>query len=522
MDHTDESKRLRSPASGRGIVVMGKAFGNKAFGARAAAVSRPALSDVQSGTGATRYFAAGAYRDRFFRQQVVDYFEHRWYRAAAPEFGIDERLIYTHCRRADLQEFLRNLAMLMIVLIAVAAPIFELLSDPKRYLEIFLEWFQNLGYGYLLAAAILFAERLFTEHYLIVKQFGKERFVNRSGPVLSDVESQNLVVYGGYTPFVGSGFQQGAWSFSVNLERTHEEYGKVARAQPFETRNLLLFIRQRLDRLRDANLRYRDVLFADGRLIRENSSKLMQDGRPRRRIPADVLDQYADDPAAGTRSYLCIHVGDWGGELVVSIYLRCKKHDSGLFVEATYYVLLPPKPTFFEIDEQDRQLRPGVILRLAASSLGQTPFVIPYAALQIATRLFAPISNLLERRRILKTMKRNPRFNFGALTSIREIGAGHYYRVYFQELDRERHVKTVEQCVIDAIAEFLDAHNIDTSDLQNRRSALLNNGVIVSGGDFRADNVAVGAFAKAAMAVGRTLGVGHAPAPKAPQQKGGS
>ena len=495
---------------------------NKAFGARAGAVSRPAPSDVQTGTDVTRYFAAAAYCDRDFRQQVLDYFHHRWYRAAAPEFGVDERLVYRHCRRADLQEFIRNLTMLLIVMIAVAAPIFEVLSAPEQYaMYISASLATNLIYGYLLAAAILFSERLFTEHYLVVKHFGRDRFVNKAGPILADIESQNLVVYGGYAPFVGSGYKLGAWSFSINLERTHEDFGKATRAQPFETRNLLLFVRQRLDRLRDVNLRYRNVLFADGRMIRENGTKLMHDERPRRRISGDLVDQLADNPAGGTRSYLCIHVGDWGGELVVSVYLRCMKHDSGLFVEATYYVLSPPKPAFFKIDEQDRKLRLGEIIRQAVAALGQAPFIIPYTVLQAAARLMAPISNLLERGRIRKAMERNPRFNYGAYTSIRELGMGNYYRVYFQELDRERHVKTVVQCVIDAIVEFLDAHDINTSDLQDRRSAVLNNGVIVTGGEFNAQNVAVGDRAEAVMhRIGQTLGIGRPPAPKPPQPKG--
>jgi hypothetical protein len=487
---------------------------NKAFGARAAAVSRPAPADLHGGTDATRYFAAAAYRDRLFRQQVLDYFDHRWYRAAAPEFGIDERLIHRHCRRADLQEFVRNLAMLVTFLIAGAAAVFE--SDPAGLRD-------YASFGYLLAAALMLAERLYTEHFLITKYFGQSNFTRRGGPILADVESQNLVVYGGYMPFVGSGYQHTSWSFSVNLERTHEEFAKAARAESFETRNLLLYVRQRLDRLREMNLRYREVLFADGRLIRESGGRLMQDGRPRRRISADLMEQLADDPSLGTRSYLCIHVGSWGGELIVSIYLRFKKHESGLFMEASSYVLPPPKPSFFEIDEQDRELRPKAILALAATVLGQTPFVIGYAALQVPARIFAPISELLERRRIRKAMARNPRFNFGAYTSVRELGAAQHYRVYFQQLDRERHVKTIEQCVFDAVVEFLDAHNIDTSDLRSRRSTVLNNGVIVSGGDFKAENVAVGDFARATMArIGQTLGVGHLPAPKAPLTKGGS
>ena len=296
---------------------------NKIFNARAAVLSRPVPSDVVSGTETTRYFAAAAYRDRLFRLQVLDYFKHRWHRAAAPEFGIDERFVHRHCRRADLQEFLRNIVMSVMFLIGTAIPI----AWPAFVTETLPGFSAIFVLGYLFAAAIMFAERLYTDHYLVVHRFGRKRFVNSTGPVLSDFESQNLVVYGSYYPFVGSGFPLGAWSFSINLERTSEEFGKPMKAEPFETRSLLLYVGQRLDRLRNINLRYREVLFADGRTIRGNEFRLMQDGRPRRRIPVDVLEQLADSPELGTRSYLCIHVGDWGGEIVVSIYLRCRKQE---------------------------------------------------------------------------------------------------------------------------------------------------------------------------------------------------
>jgi hypothetical protein len=111
-------------------------------------------------------------------------------------------------------------------------------------------------------------------------------------------------------------------------------------------------------------------------------------------------------------------------------------------------------------------------------------------------------------------MKRNPRFNFGAVTSIRELGMENYYRVYFQQLDKERHVKTIEQCTIDAIVEFLETHNIDTSDIRDRRSAILNNGVIVAGGDLHAENMAVGSGAKAALSrFGAKVGSGSSAQP---------
>jgi hypothetical protein len=463
---------------------------------------------VRAGTDACRYLAAAAYHDGAFRDSVLEFFRHRWYRAPAPEFGIDEALVHQHCRYADLRELIRNIAMLLVFLVVAGAPILSLLSEPQAAKEILAESALNFIIVLCLSGLIMFAERLHTEHFLIAKQFSRDRFINIDTPVLSDVEAQNLVAYGGYAPFVGSGYGLGGWSFSVNLERTKEEFGKAVKAQPFDSRGLLTYIQQRMDRLRNNNLRYREVLFADGRLLRDNASRLMQDGQPRRRVSADTLEKLSDSSAAGTRSYLCVHIADWSGELVISIYFRCKKYESSLFFEASYFILPPPKRAFFRIDEAELELRPSTIARLLVTSLLLTPLVIVKAAVQIPSRLLAPLSHWLERRRIRRSITRNPRFNFGAVTSIRELGMENYFRVYFQQLDRERHVKTVEQCAIDAIIEFLDAHNIDTSDIRDRRQAVLNTGVIVSGGDFNAGNVAVGSNARATMSrLGARIGV---------------
>lgn len=45
--------------------------------------------------------------------------------------------------------------------------------------------------------------------------------------------------------------------------------------------------------------------------------------------------------------------------------------------------------------------------------------------------------------------------------------------------------------------EFLDAHHIDTSDLKERQTTLLNNGVIMSGGKINAGAFSVGKGARA-------------------------
>lgn len=448
--------------------------------------------------GASRYFAAAAYHDGEFRQKVLNFDRHRWYRAPAPEFGIDEALVTKHCHRAERREIIRDVAIIALFLMIAYEPIGAILNYPEFTEQIIANFAPILLLALLACGLVVFVERLITNHFTVSRQFAAPDGggLSRLNSLKSD-NSQNLIVYGGYLPFVGSGYGLGGWSFSINLERTHDALGAAAEALPFASSDLLNFLRGRLDRLQIPGLQQNRVLFADGRLVRTNATSLMQNGRVRSHIEEAVVEQFDDLPADGLRSYLCINITDWNGEIVVSVYIRCKKGISNLFIEASYFILPPPKRDFFKIDEADPQLRFGVILRTLFSSVAFSPFRLVAAILRVSTRAGAPISGWLERRRIRRAMKRNPQFNFGAVDSIRQLGMENYFRVYFQQLDKEQHVKTVEQSTIDAIVEFLDLHNIDTSDLRDRRSAILNNGVIVSGGSLNADNMSVGQNAKA-------------------------
>jgi hypothetical protein len=102
------------------------------------------------------------------------------------------------------------------------------------------------------------------------------------------------------------------------------------------------------------------------------------------------------------------------------------------------------------------------------------------------------VTRFLEARARRRAVRRNPGFNYGAERSLREHASDWRYRVYFQRLDEEMHLKTVEQRLLDTLIDFLDEHQIDTSALKERETTILNNGVMVSGGTLRADTLAVG------------------------------
>ena len=74
------------------------------------------------------------------------------------------------------------------------------------------------------------------------------------------------------------------------------------------------------------------------------------------------------------------------------------------------------------------------------------------------------------------------------------------WRVYFQMLDKEMHSKVVRQQLLDVLISFLDEHGVDTSEIKDRGSHILNNGVIVSGDTINAESFAVGEGAQANVA----------------------
>lgn len=101
-------------------------------------------------------------------------------------------------------------------------------------------------------------------------------------------------------------------------------------------------------------------------------------------------------------------------------------------------------------------------------------------------------------RSALRRIAADPEYNFGATTSVRELAQSDSYRRYFQQVDRDLNTKLIDRQLLDTIMEFLDAHNIDISQFEEQRATILNNGLLVSGGEFKAESVAVGERARAA------------------------
>jgi len=95
-------------------------------------------------------------------------------------------------------------------------------------------------------------------------------------------------------------------------------------------------------------------------------------------------------------------------------------------------------------------------------------------------------------------------YDYGARTSVRELAADPRYHNYFQMQDAGRHLKITEQHILFTILDFLDEHNIDTTELRNNQIVmLLNQGIIQSGGISIVGNQAIGREATATQRLGQ-------------------
>ncbi len=110
------------------------------------------------------------------------------------------------------------LLAVMVVFALTTGVVSELgyvLDDPSTfsdYLQLHVTTFILL---ILVGASILFGEKLIIEHFTLRRQFAKRN--QTPSEAVEIAPRQNLIVYGGYAPFVGSGLPLRDWSFAVDL-----------------------------------------------------------------------------------------------------------------------------------------------------------------------------------------------------------------------------------------------------------------------------------------------------------------
>lgn len=456
----------------------------------------------QDASESTRLLCAAAYLNPSFARGVVKILRDG-HRAVAPAYGVDLVPVVRHCLAARRRLLARNLALTCLVVLTIVLAYNGLSSVGASLVRLLL-----LGWAVVFVLACL-------DRYQVLPSLLRDSFAGHRAPVpaslvdhaaleeLDRLAHGNVTVYSGFSPFVGAGIADGSWSFTTDVSKGKQDVdGRIRAPKPFEVEQLYEFVAAALHELPIPGLRVTSRLFVSGQDLRDHRWLLPDPyQRPLAHADDERLLRYARWPDEQVRHYLTVQATGWGGELVVSVFLRFAITGTDLFTEASRHVLPPLRETYREVDATTPLPDPRNVLRLIGSSAVATipalimaPFLVAGEALSLVGETF---SDGAARREI----SMNPMFDFGATASVRELAMSRRFRRYFQKSDHSMYVKLIQYRVFDAMTRFLDDHDISVEDAREQRVNIINSGVMMSGGTLNAGNLAVGLGARAAQVV---------------------
>jgi hypothetical protein len=447
-----------------------------------------------SRTATTRYLCAAAYLDPLFADEVIDQVVDQEHRAIGACHGVDLVPVVTHSLAAKRRHALRNWLLALVLGGVVTGSIvldggqITFLTLPLLFWGIVMTEQCAVRFG-VIAGHLL--PHNYDPHAVSVQPTRQQQ--RRLAEIDRD-QVGNLTVYSGFGPFVGAGVSLEPWSFSINVGVGKQELGARREPKAFEVEELYDHIAAELAALSLPGLELEDRLYVNGRDIRRQGAVFFDDAaeRPRAAVAPEVVRAYLRRPTHAVRHYKVIQVTDWQGELVWSMCFRFVKVADSLFMESSDFLLLPVKERYHEIDGIHPVPTLSDLGRVAVTSIWTAAvlaFLWPLLAARKAIRWFRQSS---DRRGLRRQLRDDLFFDFGAAVSLREMASSNRYHRYFQRLDKEMYAKVLEQRVFALLVEFLDDHDIDTSELADRQSTILNNGVMVSGGTLQAESLAVG------------------------------
>lgn len=329
----------------------------------------------------------------------------------------------------------------------------------------------------------------------------------------------NITVYSGYSPFVGSGSEVRSWDLTLNLIPAQPLGGDLPHPRtpwsvPITAGEIVEGMAERLTALGAAapgspdgvaGLSVTEKLFVEGTVLRRygmrdsplTNAVLPNDKKaPGARIPERIVHAYRGHQQGPIRHCLRIQVSAWGADLVLSVFLYIAVSGGTLYLESTT-LLLPPVKEAYRIADSVAESRaakapqagaataepPGAgdsVTGAQAVGAGLRALAASPASAYRAAR--APRRRLVLRTDLLKSIKEDLTFDYGARLSLRELAAGTDYRNYFQRVDVARIRQLIDKRTLDFLAGFLEDKGLDTSEFNDRRTTILNSGILMTGG----------------------------------------
>ncbi|CAL9509490.1 hypothetical protein SUDANB58_03624 [Streptomyces sp. enrichment culture] len=505
----------------------------------------------------TRHMCAGAWVDESFARAVVRELEQERHRAWAPSYGVDQRLLLHHARRAleavHGRDMVVSAAWLAGVLVvpaaAVARAALSKLSAGVRdgvrrlpgmhslrrekdgslrvdapvsglaasglstavstmlcaYVQTALSpWGPSTFLPALLCTAVLLTGvpwwAAWRQQKEVWRTASRELVPGAPAPApppgtgAVPADEGNLVIHSGYRPFTGSGTELTSWSLDLRLRPAPG----AAPAAPLTTDALVDALRDGLGGLGRASggltgLSVEERVYVDGceldgpepfsrTAFWPAGDHARLTARPVDRVPEGTVRAARGRVDGPVRHCLCAQVRGWDCDIVLTVHVQAVVVLGTLHLNSTASVLTPVRDAYREVDRLTERHHGEHTARVAAAAL-----LTMHDSLggPIARPLRHFLSDLRRERReehLRDVIAHDRRFDFGAGTGLRERAGSGAYTNYFQRVDVQRAARRIELRLLADLGRLLEDHGLDTSELEERRSVILNNGVIMTGG----------------------------------------
>lgn len=356
----------------------------------------------------------------------------------------------------------------------------------------------------------------------------------------SKEKDQNVVIFGDYFPFLGAGKKTRNWNFVTDLSKPKKGLDSLVESQnnkekgnktsELSLKELYEAVYKRISAKSLPNLSYKFILFADGN--KEDEINILLKDRLKPCSHHEKLQAFTDQLVNKSmenaqpediesffeiceegifkdyRTYFNISHHDKNRSTLLSTFLRFSKIENELFAECSFYVLTPIDENIYNIDKLPSNnsfftiksifVTAGlIIIYILFSQLPYIGSVIPAFILFIfAVRPLVEI--LINRAKEtdynidIEEVKRGEPHNYGLLKTFRETISSPDYKNYFSAQDIILIQNTIENAIIDSVADLLDAKGIDTSFIRSEMVSFINKGIMQFGGKMENSQVAFG------------------------------
>ena len=497
--------------------------------------------EKESTVDVTRYLAAAAYLDETFRSEVLSQTMQQKHRFIAPSYGVNIGCVVRHCLASRRLSRRRDVILTALIIIGVwalhlpllfAVAVFvggvliaSALASPNLKLRwrIFLSVVAYIAFAAFalhplslltaLSALFVVTADTYERRYRVVARgmnskvfkpedpaYGRERpdhaAADRQRTAhLDGHQDGNVVVYSGFSPFIGSGTELKRWSFAVALKKGRDASLEPGPASPL-TADIHAHVVEAMKKLGLEGCTVVDRFYVSGRHVGQDPDLFFYPKGPHERFPrlryliSDVAALEAKPPEI-VRQYADIKVAAWESELILSTFVRFCRTSHYLYVEAIYFLLPPLKSDYYRINTFNPRPTPHEVLRLFLDSAASTPLLWLKAPLRVATWMARPVSRVRRQRRVRHAIEENLRYDYGATGSVRESGSDKEYAKYFQKMDIERFHKIIDRHLLASLSECLKGQDVDTTELEQRMQIIVNDGIWLSRISSTAGNVAL-------------------------------